>query len=228
MGVLVMASGLAAGIALAFALAASGVRAQADQIASASSATTADACELHVWAGPDYFTDISGLFPQGSLAGSIGTAGARSALQPNGHDVIATWLSPEFIGRTVQSADLAALMGRPVSVIVHPTTRREVGHIMGARTRNAPSTAHCYHELYVRRVFLQRALFYGTRMFVAWRLKTFAADGVRPRVVTGAAMLQLPGFRVDRPPEEMRADLEDGVRRSFDAFMQRALSRPMN
>ena len=210
-----------AGILLAAGLCGSASKAQSPTSAPAAQES---ACELHIWSAPNYITDIHGFFPRGSGLGDLETSGTRDVLVPDGQSVIEAWLSPEFISRTAESLDLSTNFGGPVSVILHPTTRREVNSIMRAPQRATESTSSCYHELYVRTIFLQRSAMLGTQFFVSWRLKTFTPEARRPRVVTSSATLRLRGFRVDRPQEEIRADLESALKTSLETFITGALN----
>jgi hypothetical protein len=190
---------------------------------SRSAVEPAEVCELHVWPAPEYATHFFGIFPPGSVIGELEMPNARQVLQPGGQGVVEAWLSPEFIVRTIESADLRAFFGRTVRVIPHFTTRREASSILRARTRSTSSTVPCYYELHVRMIYLQRAALTGTRFMVAWRLKTFPPQNGRPSVATSAAIQVLRGFRVDRPVDEVRRDIEAAFSRSLDTFIRGAL-----
>ncbi|MDQ4087953.1 MAG: hypothetical protein M3177_08105 [Pseudomonadota bacterium] len=213
-------------IAFVVGLSTASAPAQVQPGASQVPAQATEPCELHVWPAPDYITDIHGLFPAGSAVGALEMPNTRRQLNPDGRGVIETWLSPEFIGETIRSANLSTILNRPVTVILHLTTRREASRILRARTRSTASTASCYYELHVRTVFLQRSVMLGTRFFTAWRLKSFTAEGRPPRVRTGSKIHRLRGFSVDRPVDEIRADIENALRRSFDTFIRGALTEP--
>lgn len=183
----------------------------------------APACELHVFPSENFMVQKTGWLAGFGIAGAIADAAINANKKVTIDGLMREYLSGEGQASSLESLDLAALLRKPgVRVVAEaPLTRPQVKALKATRGRLSRSTASCYSELVVGKIFYQKGPIGSGNVTTKFHYREFGGSG--PRTLSGKAKRSVHGF----PPKnrESVADSQAALRElfalSFDEYVRK-------
>jgi hypothetical protein len=188
--------------------------------AAAQEATSAPACELHVFPTLEGQAMTTGWLSGFGAIGAIADAAANKDRNINEAEYLREALGPQFQVAALQQIDLVTELGLPPSQIFYETPIADRKITTKARTRLTTSTAPCYVELIITQNFYRKAAIYGRSLNNRYVLKDFRDGRTETKLVKGRGGNGLSLFppKTTDETEAAEEDLRGAFTKNFVEF----------
>ncbi|HEX6375313.1 MAG TPA: hypothetical protein VFZ91_06295 [Allosphingosinicella sp.] len=183
------------------------------------------ACELHVFPSENFLVQKTGWLAGFGVVGAVADAALNADAKLTIEERMRQYLDAEGQAAAIGGLDLAALLRKPGLRVVAeaPLSRPQVKALKATSGRLSRSTAPCYAELVVGKIFYHKGAMFSANITTKFHYRDFA--GGAARTLSGKSKKSLHGFPPKGPDgvAEARAALRDAFARNFDEYVRKSL-----
>ncbi len=208
-----------------------------------AAATSAPACELHVWPTENYIGIQMGLLSGFGPIGAVADMAAHDGKVKTVKDLMRDYLGPDVQMSELDKSGFVkqlGLTGEWRVIVEKPTPWNEefkerpelkaeakaMNATIKAGKRLTAGTAPCYAELVTTHIFYHKAMMYGSNLFTGWVFREFAGPKLK---VTGKGQVKNPLENFPPKSEDMvpaaQAELRDAYAKDFAEYTQKKIVR---
>jgi hypothetical protein len=215
-------------------------------VAAPAAAAPAGQCELHVWPTNNYLGMNTGLLSGFGLVGAIADVAAHENRVKTVKDLMRDYLGPDIQLEELNKIGLLASLNLPADtriVVEEPTPFNEdlkkdpvlkakvkaMNAVFKAGKRLSASTSPCYSELVSTLIFYQKAMMYGSNLFVAFNFRNFGDKPVVAMTATSTGMVKNPLENFPPKTPEMvdaaKVELRNAYALDYREWLQKKLKK---
>jgi hypothetical protein len=195
-----------------------------DSAAPPAAPQAAPPCELHVFPSENFMVQKTGWLAGFGVVGAVADAALNADAKLTIDELMRQYLDGQGQVDAIAGLDLADLLGKPVRVIAEaPLSRPQVKALKATHGRLSSSSAACYSELVVGKIFYQKAAMWGAHITTKFHYRDFGS-GV-PRTLSGKGKKSIDGFPPKNPAgvADAQAALRDAFARMFDEYARNTI-----
>lgn len=208
-----------------------------------TTATPANACELHIWPTENYIGINTGLLSGFGFVGAIADVAAHKGRVKTVKDLMRDYLGPDVQIEELNKIDVAKklkLDGYRI-VVEEPTPFNEdikkdpvlkakvkaMNARMKSGERLSASTAPCYAELIGTMIFYHKAMMYGSNLFSGWVYRQFPATGKATKTAAGSVKNPLEDFpaKTEEKIALAKLELRDAYSKDFIEYVDKKVMK---